>query len=104
MSETQLVWGGETTEEERIWAVAAHCLNFVVPVLGALVIYFIQKDKSRFVAYHALQATAFQIAAWLLAGITCGIGLVVGLLAIWIAVKAYKGEWEGYPLLDGIGK
>lgn len=104
MSDANLTWGGETSSDERTMALAAHLLAFILPVFGPLIIYFIKKDSSRFVAYHAMQATIFQTIAWALGGATCGVALVLLILPIVWAVKSNKGEWTGYPLIDGIGK
>jgi uncharacterized membrane protein len=68
------------------------------------VIYFVKKDESSYVAYHAVQAGVFQVISWVIAGATCGVGLVLLVLPIWIGIKAYNGEWVGYPLLDGVGR
>jgi len=75
--------------EERTWAMLAHLsvlLNLVTGFLGvaaALLIYLLYKDRSRYVAYQALQAFFFQLIFWagggLLIGVTWGI---VGLLSI----------------------
>ena len=60
-----------TTSEEQTWAMLAHLsvlLNLITGFLGgmvALVIYFIYKDRSRFVAYHAMQAFIFQSITWI---------------------------------------
>ena len=69
-----------TTREERTWAVISHLsvlLNLVTGFLGgitAIVIYFVFRDRSRFVAYHAMQSFIFQAITWL------GGGLISGLL------------------------
>ncbi|RME23341.1 MAG: DUF4870 domain-containing protein [Deltaproteobacteria bacterium] len=100
-----MTFGGETTSEERTLALVAHLLVFIAPVLGPLVIYLIKKDTSRFVAYHALQATVFQLIAWIIGGATCGIGFLLVVLSILAAIKANKGEWEEpYPLIGSIGR
>ncbi len=70
--------------EERTWAMLAHLsvlLNLVTGFLGgiaALVIYFVYKDRSRFVAYHAMQAFIFQSITWLGAGLIAGILITLG--------------------------
>jgi len=104
MSNTQLTWGGETTPDERVLGLVAHLSVFIFPILGPLLVYLIQKDKSRFVGYHAIQATIFQVAAAVISGVTCGFGLVSLILAIVMAVKANKGEWAGYPLMESVGR
>ncbi len=73
-----------TPNEERTWAMLAHLsvlLNLVTGFLGgiaAIVIYFIYKDRSRLVAYHAMQAFIFQAITWLGAGLVAGFLITVG--------------------------
>ena len=70
-------------QEERTWAMLAHLsilLNLVSGFLGmvaAIVIYFAYKDRSRLVAYHAMQSFIFQVITWLGAGLVAG--LLIGL-------------------------
>lgn len=71
-------------EDERTWAMLAHLsvlLNLVTGFLGvgaALLIYLIYKDRSRYVAYQAMQAFLFQLIFW------AGGGLLIG--AMWAGV------------------
>jgi len=46
-----------TTSDERLFAGIAHLLGLVV----ALIVWALQKDKSRFVRFQALQAVAFDL-------------------------------------------
>ena len=63
------------TQDERVMAALSHA-SALIPVTGIIapiLIWMFQKDKSRYVAYQALQALAFQlvmIAAWFL-GMGC---------------------------------
>jgi uncharacterized protein len=100
----ELQWGGETTSDERLWAMLAHFSAFVVPVLGPLLAYLLKKDESPYVAYHAVQAGIFQVVSYAITGATCGLGAVLFVLPIWIGIRAYNGEWAGYPLLDSAGR
>jgi uncharacterized Tic20 family protein len=83
--------------DERTWAMLAHLsvlLNLVTGFLGpvaALIIYFVYKDRSRYVAYQSMQAFVFQLIWWvggglLIAGIWGATGLlsvvIIGLLCI----------------------
>jgi uncharacterized Tic20 family protein len=58
------------TQEERTWSVLAHLtmfLNLFTGLLGpvaALVIWLVYRDRSRKVAFHALQSMWYQV-AWL---------------------------------------
>ena len=73
-----------TAEEERTWAMLAHLsvlVNLFTGFLGgifAIVIYFIYKDRSRFVAYHAMQSFLFQTITWLAAGLIATFFITVG--------------------------
>ena len=104
MDDSALVWGGGTSSEERTLALLAHLSSFLLPVFGPLILWAIKKDSSRFVGYHAMQATVFQVLAYLISGATCGVGLLLLILPVVWGLKAHRGEWEGYPLIDGIGK
>lgn len=78
--------------EERTWAMIAHLsvlLNLVSGFVGgiaAIIIYFVFKDRSRLVAYHAMQSFIFQSITWIgagiLAGIFIGLGSVFGFLIL----------------------
>jgi uncharacterized protein len=78
--------------EERTWAMIAHLsvlLNLVTGFLGgiaAIIIYFIYKDRSRLVAYHAMQSFIFQSITWvgagLLGGLFIGLGSAFAILII----------------------
>ena len=93
--------GPLTPSEERTWAMLAHLsilLNLVTGLLGpvgALIIYLVYKDRSRYVAYHSLQSLIFQLIAWVGGGILTAVAwtitgvlsaILVGLLCIPIAL------------------
>lgn len=58
------------TPEERQWAMLAHLsilLNLLTGLGGpvaALLIYLVYRERSRYVAFHALQSLVFQLIAW----------------------------------------
>jgi uncharacterized protein len=70
--------------EARTWAMLAHLsvlLNLFSGFFGgiaAIIIYFIYKDRSRFVAYHAMQAFIFQSITWIGSGVIGGILIAFG--------------------------
>jgi uncharacterized Tic20 family protein len=73
-----------TTQDERVMAALAHAA-IILPNIGVivpLVIWLTQKDKSRFVAFQALQALAYHVIlfiGWFLA-IGCYIAFIFGLV------------------------
>ena len=70
--------------EERTWAMLAHLsvlVNLFTGVLGpvvALIIYLMFANRSKYVAYHAMQSFLFQLVVWYGIGVMWG---VVGLLS-----------------------
>lgn len=60
-----------TPSEERTLAMLAHLsilLNLITGILGpvgALVVYLVYQERSRYVSYHALQSLIFQLIVWL---------------------------------------
>ena len=81
-----------SSHEERTWAMLAHfsvLLNLITGFLGgiaAIIIYFIYKDRSRLIAYHAMQSFIFQSITWigagLLSGLFIGFGSAFGFLIL----------------------
>jgi uncharacterized protein len=75
--------------EERNWAMLAHLsvlINLVTGLLGALaalIIYLVFRDRSRYVAYHAMQSFIAQLICWGGVGlIIAGIWAVTGMLSL----------------------
>ena len=72
--------------KEHNWAMLAHLsilLNLFTGFLGpilAFIIYFVYRDRSRYIAYQSLQAGIFQLIVWV------GVGLVIG--AMWLVTAA----------------
>lgn len=73
------------SQDERVMAALSH-ITILIPTIGVIapiVIWVTQKDKSRYVAFQALQAAAFQLLIVLLwfVGMACYMGsffLMVG--------------------------
>lgn len=104
-------WGQEPNSDEKTWAAVAHASCLVFGVIGPIIIYFMYKDKSRFVAYHALQASIFQLVMVtlivIISIITCGFGAifspVIIIFEVLAAMSAHEGKWKGIPGMSGIG-
>jgi len=99
-------------DDEKLFALLAHlsplaCLAFIGPIVALLA-----KSDSEFVKYHAIQALVFQAVSltvtMVVYVITCGLGAPIGILtiigSIYVGIQAYGGSWDGYPMLDGIGR
>ena len=69
--------------DERTMAAVAHGLTFFEGgLIGPLILYFVKKDESDFVAFHALQSLYFGLAFLLLTTITCGLGALIFVAAV----------------------
>jgi uncharacterized Tic20 family protein len=83
--------------DERTWGMLSHLsvlLNLVTGFAGpiaALIIYLVYKERSRYVAYHALQSMIFQLIWWY------GGGLLIGLM--WAVVGALSAILVGIILI-----
>ncbi|GAB3334905.1 DUF4870 domain-containing protein [Larkinella ripae] len=102
--------------DERMWGMLAHLsalAGFIIPfgnLIGPLVVWQIQKDKSAFVDYHGKESLNFQITVsigyligFLLLIIVIGVPIlfVIGLLSVVFSilagVRANNGEHYKYP-------
>lgn len=97
--------GHATTSEERTLAALGHGLTFVEGGLfGPLILYFVKRDESAFVAFHSLQSLLFGALFFGLTVLTCG---VLGVLLVipymvfegMATIKAYEGEWYELPIV-----
>jgi uncharacterized protein len=82
------------TTEERNWAIAAHLSALVAVmglpfghIIGPLVVYLTQKDRSAYVAAHAKASLNFQITVSIAALI-----LIIAVVAAWIPLFAAIGD------------
>lgn len=103
--------------DERMWAMLTHLssltgsFSFIGFIIGPLIVWQIQKDKSAFVDFHGKEALNFNITvviafavSFLLYVVVIGVFLSVIVGAIWLiftiiaAIKANNGEQYRYPL------
>jgi uncharacterized Tic20 family protein len=72
--------------DERTYAMLAHLsvlANLITGFLGpvvALIIYMVYKDRSKYVAYHAMQAFVFQLIFWVGGGLLATVTWVISTL------------------------
>lgn len=103
--------------DARMWAMIAHLsaltglFTVVGSLVGPLLVWQIQKDKSAFVDYHGKEALNFNITVAIAAGVSFLLMvLLIGFVLIWAvgvvwlvftiiaAIKANNGEYYRYPL------
>lgn len=112
--------GEVVSPDDRMWAMFAHLAGLLGYALlfgqiaGPLVIYVMYKEKSKFVAFHALQSLFLQVALFVihmvlivLGPFTCGVTWVVNVILIVAsfvviiiaAIKSYNGEMYEYTFV-----
>ena len=103
--------------DARLWAMLAHLsaipgsFFLIGSVLGPVIIWQIQKDKSAYVDYHGKEAVNFQITIALATAVSLLLMFVlIGFVLIWAVglywiiftviagIKANNGEYYRYPL------
>jgi len=103
-------YDGAVSSDDRTMAMVAHILGIFTAFVGPLIIYFIKKDQSKFVANQAMQATIFQAAisiGYVIGTVlsVIGIGLLLN-MALWVVsivfaivggMAANKGQLYSYP-------
>jgi len=117
------------SEDDKLWAMLSHLSGFLGysvamgQIVAPLVIYLIYKEKSKFIAFHALQSLYFQLAIivtaivlFVFSLITLGLGfflavpvlLILGALAIVYpiigAIQSYQGEMFEYPIVGKMAR
>jgi len=85
----------QLTTEERILGGISHLLG----IIWALIIWAIEKDKSRFVRFQAMQAVAFDWAVMIVMLVLVGAGLlftflILAVLMILVGILASQGNQD----------
>lgn len=102
--EEQMEAKSTLTSEERIWAAVAHAAGLIplVAPLGPAIVWFMQRKRSAFSRFQALQAMAFQTVAfwvWMVVGpIIMGVVMII-LLGVMTATYGSRSGGEDLVLL-----
>jgi hypothetical protein len=92
------------TRDEHTWGLVAHALTFIEGgLVGPLILYMVKKDKSEFVAFHALQSFYFGLLFMIVSLFSCGILALPALIPYFVfeiiaCLRAQAGEWYELPL------
>lgn len=95
------------TSDERTFAILAHILTLIAPIIAPLIIYLIKKDESKYITFHAKESLNFQITVTIIIivlfitiiGIllTWLVGIAALVLVIIATIKASEGKLYKYP-------
>ncbi len=104
---------GKKTSDDNLMAAIAHASAIIVPVIVPLIIWLIQKDKSKYVEFQAKQALVYQIVVsvglsvlgmitGVLAIVVIGIFLIPVLILLWLGAILYAlyGAYECFSGRD----
>ena len=90
-------------EDERVWAMVCHLSMLFGGIVIPFLILSFKGESSRFIAFHARQATFYQGAVLLLMLTTVGFALFLSPLFVLMGViwsfKARNGQWASYPFM-----
>lgn len=102
-TEIELGRGDEPSGEEKMIAAATYLLGFVgFWLVGSVLIYFWQRKRSAFVAYHAVQSVILQ--AWVFVAVTSAVVLsLIGIVGTaWAGGRGAHDGWLPYLFIGGI--
>lgn len=93
------------SSDDKQMAMLAHLSNIFFWTFGPLVLYFVKKDQSKFVAFHALQALYVSLAGMIIGTVTCGIGFFpIMVFNVIAAMKANEGQLYEYPIVGEMAR
>jgi uncharacterized membrane protein len=98
---TQLAEESSDSQDRLLAAGAYLCWLAGFWIVGPLVIFFLYKDKSRYVAYHALQSVVLSILVSVLAPAIWIAGMIIPMLAAAALGPAAHKEWLGAVFMGG---
>ncbi len=91
--------------EGRMMAVVAHGGAFFGWFLVPLAVWLIERKRSPYAEYHALQAMLWSLLGTLVTAMTCGLALPVFMLFhAWAAVKLLRDEEYEYPVVGRLAR
>ncbi|MBS2019474.1 MAG: DUF4870 domain-containing protein [Deltaproteobacteria bacterium] len=93
------------TQNERVAAAIAHAGTCVAWFLAPLLVYLIERDRSRYAAHQALQALLWSAFGTLVSFATCGLAIPLFLaFHIYAAVRVMDGADYEYPLVGDLAR
>ncbi|NLF49626.1 MAG: hypothetical protein GX577_00675 [Leptolinea sp.] len=106
MANQTYVPGGDLTSDDKLWGLLSYLFTPIVPIIVLLM----EDKKARpFIKYCAVQGLAVGILILIMALLSflvipgCIAGLL-GIYAIYLAIKAYQGEWTVIPVVTDFCK
>jgi uncharacterized membrane protein len=96
---------GDITQDDKLWALLSW-LFWPIAVIALL----IDKKERPFIKYHAVQSIILGVVGYALSALLsavivgCFVGFALLVYVIYLAVKAYQGEWVVIPFITDFCK
>jgi uncharacterized membrane protein len=93
--------GADVTQDDKLWAL----LSWLFWPIAIIVLLLEDKKQRPFIKYHAVQSLVLGVIAGVVSGVLsfviigCVVGLVWVVYVIYLAIKAYQGEWVEIPFI-----
>jgi len=96
----------QVTDDDKLWAL----LSWLFWPIAIIVLLMEDKKQRPFIKYHAVQSLVLGVIAGILTGVLsfiivgCFVGFAWLVYVIYLAIKAYQGEWVTVPFLTDFCK
>ncbi len=106
MAEEMMRAPAEVTDDDKLWAL----LSWLFWPIAIVVLLLEDKKQRPFIRYHAIQSLALAVVGWVISFILsfvvigCVVGVVWLVYVIYLAIKAYQGEWVTIPFITDFCK
>jgi uncharacterized membrane protein len=98
--------GPEITDDDKLWAL----LSWLFWPIAIIVLLLEDKKQRPFIKYHAVQSLVLGVIATIISVVLsfiiigCVVAVAWGIYVIYLAIKAYQGEWVTIPLITDFCK
>jgi uncharacterized protein len=82
------------THDERLLAAVCHGSQLLAGILVPLFLYFVYRERSRFIAFHALQAIVWHVGLWVM-WFVASVGAMVMAVLVATASQVYAAHDGG---------
>jgi len=106
MAEEVVQVSPEVTDDDKLWAL----LSWLLWPIAIIVLLLEDKKGRPFIKYNAVQALAVGVVGYVVAGVLsviivgCVLWFAVLVYQIYLAIKAYQGDWVTIPFITDFCK
>ena len=97
MSEEPINAEEEIISDDKLWAALAY-VPYLNPLVSIVALLVEEKKDRPFIKFHAIQSIVLGIIVYLATPVF-GLGLLLAVYMLYLAYKAYQGEYIEVPIL-----